>query len=156
MDSIVIEGIKPYDGRYEFDLSASEFTVREWGWVKRYSGYMPMTVEDGFKGADPELFGCFALIALLRAGKVDRDDVAEVMDRILDAPFASTIRFESDTPAADVEDDAGPPRSSSRPSTPSSGDDSPTSSVSPAAGHRSAAGTPASATSELAPARSGT
>ena len=41
MDYLTIEGVAPYDGRYEFDLRDRPFTVREWGWIKRHSGYLP-------------------------------------------------------------------------------------------------------------------
>jgi hypothetical protein len=45
MDTIVISGVKPYDGRYEFELG-DELTTREWGWIKRLSGYLPSTLDD--------------------------------------------------------------------------------------------------------------
>ena len=73
MDYIVIEGVPPYDGRYEFDLEGRELTTREWGWIKRHSGYLPLTIEDGF--TDPELVTVFAAIALRRAGKVEAREV---------------------------------------------------------------------------------
>ena len=67
MDYIVIEGVRPYDGRYEFDLEGRELTTREWGWIKRLSGYLPLTIEEGL--TDPELITVFACIALRRAGQ---------------------------------------------------------------------------------------
>ena len=41
-------GVPPYDGRYDFDLEGRELTTREWGWIKRLSGYLPLTIEEGF------------------------------------------------------------------------------------------------------------
>ena len=70
-DHLVIDGVPGYDGRYEFDLVASAFTTREWGWIKKYSGYLPLTFTDGWKGADAELMSVFAIIALVR-NKQDR------------------------------------------------------------------------------------
>ena len=122
MDWLVIDGVKPWDGRYEFDLTDG-FTTREWGWVKRYSGYMPLTVDEGFAGGDPELFATFAAIALRRAG-IEAEDVEDVYDRFADAPFGSAIRLEGDP----VEADAGPPPPSSNGNTDSSGAASTTSS----------------------------
>src|SRR4029077_12161900 len=113
MDWVVIEGVKPYDGRYEFDLIGSEPTTREWGWIKRLSGYMPATITEGFEGADPELFSVFAVIALRRAGRIETREVQHVFDRLADAPFPAAIRLETDQPDEPEEDDAGPPASSS-------------------------------------------
>jgi hypothetical protein len=115
MDYIVIEGVKPYDGRYEFDVDG--FTTREWGWIKRLSGYLPLTIDDGFDGGDPELFSCFAAIALRRAGKIENREVAEVYERLIDSPFERAIRLETDEPETELESemseagqgDASPP-----------------------------------------------
>ena len=41
MSELVITGMRPYDGRYPFDLYEQAFTVREWGWIKRLTGYLP-------------------------------------------------------------------------------------------------------------------
>ena len=86
MDYIHIEGVPPYDGRYEFDLRDGAFTVREWGWIKRHSGYLPLTLWDGLQGSDAELLAVMALIAMVRAGKVDRDDVPDVWERFAGRP----------------------------------------------------------------------
>jgi hypothetical protein len=150
MDWVVIEGVKPYDGRYEFDLAASEPTTREWGWIKRLSGYMPATVTDGFEGADPELFSVFAVIALRRAGKIEAREVNQVFDRFADAPFATSIRLETDQPDA-REGDAGPPVGSSSSSGTFSGPAGRTSSDPSETSSPNGSGTPDSDTSELAP-----
>ena len=94
MDYIVIEGVRPYDGRYEFDLAGQELTTREWGWIKRLSGYLPLTVEEGL--SDPELIVVFAAIALRRAGKVEPKEVPEVFERLSDAPFGAAITMETE------------------------------------------------------------
>jgi hypothetical protein len=127
MDWIVLEGVKPWDGRYEFDIVARELTRREWGWIKRLPGYLPLTIEDGLRGADPELFAVFGAIALRRAGRIQQDEVPEIYERLLDAPAGSTIRLEGDTVDTD-EGDAGPPPASSSGNGSSFGSDSPTSS----------------------------
>ena len=120
MDWLVLEGVKPWDGRYEFDLDATAMTTREWGYLKRLSGYMPMTIEQGFEGRDPELFAAFAVIALRRNGRITNDDVDHVYERIIDAPFAESIRLEPGETETE-EDDAGPPERSSNGKQPSSG-----------------------------------
>ena len=154
MDWIVIEGVQPWDGRYEFDLVGSPLTTREWGWIKRLTGYMPLTLERGFDGGDPELFAGFAAIALRRSGKVENSEVADVYERIIDSPFETTIRLESDSPEQ-TEADAGPPSRSSNGSPVSSGLVSPTSSeTSP--GPPSPSGTHASAITEFDRPTSGT
>ena len=150
MDWVVIEGFKPYDGRYPLDNSI-EFTNNEWRWIKRLAGYMPLTVEEGFDGGDSELFTVLALIALRRAGKIGTDDVTPLFERMGDVPTWSTIRLESDQPPAEREPgDAGPPDRSSSVKSDSNGDDSPGSSETSTM-IRNGSGIPVSATSAFDP-----
>ena len=93
MDWVTITGVKPWDGRYELDPEA-DFTTREWGWIKRLSGYLPLTIDGGFEGADPELIATFAVIALYRADKVEERDIPDLFERFKDAPFPAGIRYE--------------------------------------------------------------
>ena len=145
MNYLVIEGIKPWDGRYEFDIENEEPTTREWSWIKRFSGYLPLTIQQGLEGGDPELFCAFAVIALRRADKVEPGDVQQLYDRLADAPFGATIRLEADQ-AETVEDDASPPATSSNGSWSTSGTDTKPSSDR-SAPIPPASGIPASATS---------
>jgi hypothetical protein len=124
---IAVEGVKPWDGRYPFDLEGDELTTREWGYIKRLTGYMPLTLEEGFDGGDPELFACFAVLMLKRAGRITAEQVEDVYERLIDAPFGSTIRLEADDDAD--KEEPGPPPGSSASSSGSSGDGSPTSSA---------------------------
>jgi len=151
MDWLIVDNVRPYSGRYEFDIAGQEFTTREWGWIKRHSGYLPMTIEDGFAQADPELFCVFAAIAMRRAGRIEAREVADVFDRLADAPFGTTIRLEADT--ADVDDDdpfGASIQESSPPNTPTSGDDSKTNGAKSADVPKSS-GTVVSATSAFPP-----
>ena len=121
MDFIVVEGVRPYDGRYEFDLAGQELTTREWGWIKRLSGYLPLTVEEGL--SDPELIVVFAAIALRRAGKVEPKDVPATFERLSDAPFGAAITMETDQ-SEEVEEETAkrnPPPPSSTSSDATSG-----------------------------------
>ena len=121
MDYIVVEGVRPYDGRYEFDLAGQELTTREWGWIKRLSGYLPLTVEEGL--SDPELIVVFAVIALRRAGKVEREGRARASSSALsDAPFGAAITMETD--ASDEVEEETAKRSPPPASSTSSGDTS--------------------------------
>jgi hypothetical protein len=122
MDWIVIDGVPPYEGRWQFDLDTQELTTREWGWIKRLSGYLPLTVEEGL--SDPELIVVFACIALRRAQKVTPAEVPDVFERLSDAPFGSAITMETDTKEAAIE--ASPPASSSSENADGSGDASTT------------------------------
>lgn len=157
MDWLVIEGVSPYDGRYPFDVGDdAELTRREWQWIKRLSGYMPLTIEEGLQGGDPDLFTVFALIALRRAGKIETADVQAVFERFLDTAAGTTIRLEPGTAAAESEenDAVDPPAGSSTGNDASSGDGSTTSSAT-SPGRPNHVGIPGSATSTLPPARSG-
>ena len=150
MPWVVIEGAKPWDGRYRLDLG-DDFSTHEWGWIKRLSGYMPLTVDDGYDGGDPELFAALAVIAIRRAGRIDWDGARAVFDRIGEGPFGSTCRLEPD----EGEDDAGPPERSSSANGSTSGEGSLAKSER-SDGPPSHSGAPVSATSESRPAWSAT
>ncbi len=89
--------VKPYVGRYPFNF-LRELTIREWGWVKRNTGYLPLTVDDALEGGDPELVGILAVIAMVRAGRIGNAEVAEVYEWLLDtdAKAAITVWAEDD------------------------------------------------------------
>lgn len=134
--------MKPWDGVYEFD---ADFTRREWGWIKRLSGYLPGDVDKGFTGVDQELFAVFAIIALYRAGRISPADVSDVWERLQDG---GTIRLLGDP--VEAEDDAGPPAERSNGNGNSSGNGSTTNSETSQptlSGH----GHPVSATSASSP-----
>lgn len=107
---MILDGIKPYDGRYELDIDGQPLTTTEWGWIKRRAGYLPLTLT-GEAFADPELIAVLAVIAVRRAGTIEAREVDALMDRIFDAPFGATVTLEPG--ATDDEGDAGPPPSSS-------------------------------------------
>lgn len=142
----MIEGVKPYDGRYDFDIEGRELTTREWGWLKRLSGYLPLTIEKGLEGGDPELITAMAVVALHRAGKITTAEAPAVFDRIIDAPFGSTVRLESDDVAAGEDEDRPPTPSSPESETDSGAASMTKSETSPET--RNGYGTPDSDTSE--------
>lgn len=105
MARIIIQGIKPWDGDYDLDTDRA-FNAREWRWIKKVSGYMPLTVSDGFAGGDPDLFVALAVIAMCREGRIGRDEGLTVADQLAEVPFdGAAINLVGD----DVEDDALPP-----------------------------------------------
>jgi hypothetical protein len=125
-DYITIAGVKPYDGRYELDITGQPLTTREWGWVKRYANYLPLTVDEN-TFTDPEMIAVLAIVALRRSDKIQLGDVPDLWERFQDAPFGSTIGFEPGATEEDDDDGNPPPGSSdARPS--SNGEGSPTSS----------------------------
>jgi hypothetical protein len=125
MADLIITGVHPYDGRYQLDLER-EFTTREWGWIKRLAGYLPLQLDDN-AFSDPELACALAVIVLHRAGKVERQEVPGVFDRLADAPFGSTITIEIEDDEEQA-GDASPPATSSNGSSATSGESSATSS----------------------------
>lgn len=130
MDKIAVN-IKPYVGEYPFDIAEEPLTTLEWRWVKRISGYLPMTVDEGLAGGDPDLFCAFAVIALVRAGKVDARDVLAVADRLAAAPFDGTaIQYIGEVLEEEGEADPQVPADEPEPKT-SSGTSSPSTSASP-------------------------
>jgi len=150
-DFITLEGLsRAYDGRYELDLG-NGLTSREWGWVKRLAGYLPMQVDGDVLG-DPEFICVLAAIAIRRAGKVEAPEVPHVYERLLDAPAEAILRFESDE-EEEPEGDAGPPAENSNGNTPIFGDDLKPSSAS-SEPTRSPIGTRGLGSSEFDPATS--
>jgi hypothetical protein len=145
MDYIVLDGVKPYDGRYELDLEQQPFTTREWGWIKRHANYLPLTLWDGFQGGDPELFAVFAVIALRRAGRIDATEAQGMFDRLQDTPLGA-VRYE-----AGVQEPVEDPTGSSNGNNGSSGAGSRTSSEQ-SDPTPPASGIPVSATSQSDPA----
>jgi hypothetical protein len=149
MDQIVIEGVPPYDGRYDFDVFSAGhgFQGYELSWLKRYSGYLVVDIDDKAFG-DHEVIIVLALIALCRAGKVSEQEVPVLFDRFQHTEFAGMIKMELGE--REAESDAGPPPSSSSVNGGSSGAGSPPSSET-SQPTLVTGGTPGSATSGSAP-----
>lgn len=101
-DQLVVEGVKPWDGSYDFDLLGNPLTYREWEWITGFSGYMPLTIDEGYRGGDPRLFRAFAVVALHRAGRIAPADAADLYERFADLPFGGTIRLQFDERGAEV------------------------------------------------------
>lgn len=110
---IVITAVPPYSGEYSFDLGVA-LSAREWRWIKEISEYLPLTLDKGLAGGDPSVICALAVVALVRNGKIDRDEALAAADALLDAPFdESRIQF---IPGTDQEEeDALPPASVSEP-----------------------------------------
>lgn len=101
-DRIVISDARRYDGEYDFDLADESLTTLEWRWVKKISGYLPLTIGEGWVGGDPDLFLAFAVIAMRRAGKIGKEDALVAAEQLEDG---ATIRF-----VGDEVPDADPPQ----------------------------------------------
>lgn len=127
---IVLTGVPPWNGRHEFD-ETRDYTTQEWGWIKRHSGFMPLTINEGLDGGDAELSITLAVIALHRNGRIEAREVPRVFETIAAAEFGSTLTLEPDTQPDEEDADAGPPASRSSSSTPTSGAATPTSSETP-------------------------
>ena len=124
MPDVMIVNVPPYVGEYEFDLDAAPFSTVEWRWIKQLSGYLPLTIEEGWKGADPSLFLAFAVISMRRAGRIVKNDVLATAEEIEEAPFdgvAITFRADSESKDDDVDPQSG---SASNASPPSAGESS--------------------------------
>src|SRR5215471_2925764 len=105
MDELVLTGVRPYDGAYGFDVVEEELTTREWGWVKRFSGYLPLTIDEGLAGLDPELVCVIACIVLRRHGKLGADEIPALFERLRDEPFGAAITIRVGIDQADQEGD---------------------------------------------------
>jgi hypothetical protein len=144
MPDVMIVNVPPYEGEYEFDVAAQMFSTCEWRWIKKLSGYMPLTIDEGWKGGDPDLFLAFAVIAMRRAGRIAKAEVLVVAEEIEEAPFDGTaIGFRGE-----VIEEADPTSGSESSESPQSsgGDSSESSEPTPEAEKPQASGTQDSAT----------
>lgn len=114
MDTVTIRGSRGLDGDYPFDLEEHPLTTLEWRWIKKISGYMPLTIDEGRRGGDPDVVLAFATIALVRAGKVDKSRALIAADQLAELAFDG----ESISVETDGEDDADPPTSVTSTSSP--------------------------------------
>jgi hypothetical protein len=151
MDWFTITGARPYDGRYELDFQAQGFTMREQGWLKRFAGYIPATIDENTY-SDAEFVGVLAIIALWRNGRIDVSDAPLVWEKFQDLPTGDVFKWEPG-PVEDEEDDAGPPPQGTGSSSSSNGEGSRSTSGSPAP-PPSRTGSPPSDTSLSVPATS--
>lgn len=103
-DKIVIAGARPYDGEYDLDFVGEPLTTLEWRWIKKISGYLPLTVGIGWTGEDPDLFLAFAVIGLRRAGKIEKGEALSAAERMEDSAKI-TLVFEDE----EEEVEADPP-----------------------------------------------
>lgn len=117
--------ISPYEGEYEFDFDDA-FTTLEWRWIKKTSGYMPLTINEGMKGGDPDVFVALAVIAMFREGKVDEQNALEVAAELAKAPFDGVAIRVVEDEVEDVPLSASVSPASNGESTTSSGDGSTT------------------------------
>ena len=124
MPDVMIVSVPPYEGEYEFELGEKPLSPVEWRWLKKISGYLPLTIDQGWSGGDPDLFLAFAVIAMRRAGKIAKDDVLQVASELEEAPFDGTaITFRGEV-TEEEDADPQPEETELEDSEPSTGDDS--------------------------------
>lgn len=118
MANRIVLNTPKYKGEYDFDIEEHPLTALEWRWVKKISGYLPLTLAEGLQGADPDLFVAFAVVALHRAGQIQKQDALQVADVLADSPFdGAAITFIGEEADADVP----PPEPATTPETGSTG-----------------------------------
>jgi hypothetical protein len=102
-DKIILDHPR-YKGSYDFDIVDEPFTNLEWRWVKKISGYLPLTLNAGWEGRDPDLFVAFAVVALHRAGKIRPEEALQVAASFDDATFGEGITLAPDPNAEEEEE----------------------------------------------------
>jgi hypothetical protein len=104
MIRLTLEGLLHLDGTYDLDLIGSPLTNRELHWIKEIAGVRLGEFEAAADAGDNDLLVAFSVIALSRAGKVQRNQVAQVTDYLWDADGGKIMAEE----VLEV-GDAGPP-----------------------------------------------
>lgn len=132
-DRIKIDGIPAFAGEYDLDIGDQPLNALEWRWVKKISGYLPFTIDDGLAGGDPDVVIALAVIAMARAGKITRDQVLAAAEQLADVPFDDAhLQLLAGEPVDPPEGQkTSEPSVSGNGSSGSSGDDSSTTSASP-------------------------
>lgn len=122
MSKIIIRGVKPFDGEYDLQ-EERPFNTHEWRIIKQVSGYMPLTIRDGWQGGDPDLIVALAVVAMCRDGKIKRERSLAVAEQLGEAPFdGAAIILDLGAEEPEAEDDAGPPDVVSEPNASSPND----------------------------------
>lgn len=112
----IIVNVPPYEGEYEFDRAGS-FSYTEWRWIKKIAGYMPLTIDEGWNGGDPDLMLALAVITMHRADKFETREVMDVVAVLESAEVdgaSITVKLEEeeaaevDPPQTDSPDDSKP------------------------------------------------
>lgn len=131
MARIKVDGVRQYDGEYELAEDRG-LNAREWRWIKKVSGYMPLTISEGFEGDDPDLYVALAVVAMCREGKIASDDWQAAADELSEAPYGSIVAVyetsEDDVPLALTSEPNEPSPTGSLENNNSPGEASPTSS----------------------------
>lgn len=86
-NSIVVAEMGRWDGTYDLGTEDRVFNGREWHWIKKVSGYMPATIAEGFSGQDPDLFIALAVIAMVRSGKLHREQALVAAEELAELPY---------------------------------------------------------------------
>ena len=82
----MIVNVPGFAGEYELDEDRA-FNGDEWEWIREVSGYMPLTIQDGFAGGDPTLFVALSVIAMNRARRITDEQVIDTAKRLKKVPF---------------------------------------------------------------------
>jgi len=113
-----------YQGEYELDFG-EPFTNLEWRWIKKISGYLPTTFDGGVRGRDPDLYVAFTIVAMVRAGRIRRDEALMVAEEFDDLPVdGAAIRFVPEGVDADSPP-PGPTAANGQPTTSTGGSSPP-------------------------------
>ena len=111
MPAITTTGVDPrFDGDHELDVEAQQFNGWELHIIKKISGLRPLEYQEALEEGDYDLVIALAVVALIRAGKLDRRRFQEAADGLLEAEAGKITMTE--TPG-----DASPPQ----PAPPASG-----------------------------------
>lgn len=106
MPKLIIKDIDPeLNGSYEFKIE--RFKNSELRLIKQQAGVRAGELSAAFKAGDNDLIVCIALIVLVRSGKGDAEDLAEVLWNAESGQI--DLDFSEEAKAEQAELDAVPP-----------------------------------------------
>lgn len=119
MPDRIILATPRYKGEFLIDFDDPPPSALEWRWIKKIADYYPSTVGLAIDRADPDFYIALACIALVRAGRIAKDDVYQTADELAELPVDGvTLRYEIGRQEAAAEDPpvapppTGPPAAS--------------------------------------------
>lgn len=124
MNRIQINADATFDGEYEIDFEERMPTGTELHLFKQIAGVLPADLEDAIARGDYDVVVSMAIIALRRANKITKAQIADAVEVLLEAPVGcmTTVPGEGDAgPPVMSGDNEGSPVSSGPTSNTSSG-----------------------------------
>lgn len=97
MLEIRIEGVALFDGAFQLDVERP-FRNSEWRLIKKISDVRMGEFQDAIEAGDNDVIVALAVIALIRAGRIQKNLALRAGDELMDAEFGAITLTDLDQP----------------------------------------------------------